>query len=133
MSCSRRKSLPPHDWQATPSGTKSASSRSYHASAPCCSNTTAARSTTSASSIASPHAVHCSAGMGTPQERCREMHQSGRVASMPRMRSSPHAGNHSTPATASSARSRSEPASIRMNHWAVARKMTGLWQRQQCG
>ncbi len=35
--------------------------------------------------------------MGTPQMRWREMHQSGRVATMLEMRSSPHAGSHVTP------------------------------------
>ncbi len=34
--------------------------------------------------------------MGTPQTRCREMHQSGRVAIMLCMRSLPHAGSHFT-------------------------------------
>ena len=33
-----------------------------------------------------------SAGIGTPQARWREMHQSGRVTNMPVMRSRPHAG-----------------------------------------
>src|SRR5580704_1734832 len=34
--------------------------------------------------------------MGTPHTRCREMHQSGRVAIMFESRSSPHAGSHFT-------------------------------------
>ena len=34
--------------------------------------------------------------MGTPQTRCREMHQSGRVAIMFDDRSSPHDGSHFT-------------------------------------
>src|SRR6202167_6548551 len=34
--------------------------------------------------------------MGTPHTRCREMHQSGRVAIMFDSRSSPHAGSHFT-------------------------------------
>ena len=74
--------------------------------------------------------------------RCREMHQSGRVAIMFEMRSSPHAGSHSTCLISSSARWRkvvSLPSavfigvSMPMNHCSVARKITGLWQRQQCG
>ena len=34
--------------------------------------------------------------MGTPQMRCRLMHQSGRVAIMLVMRSLPHAGSQTT-------------------------------------
>ena len=75
--------------------------------------------------------------MGTPQMRWREMHQSGRVAIMLEMRSSPQAGSHFTLRISSSARLRSVPPgsspSIEMNHCSVARKMMGLWQRQQCG
>ncbi len=41
--------------------------------------------------------------IGTPQTRWREMHQSGRVAIMFEMRSSPHAGVHFTLLIASSA------------------------------
>ena len=71
--------------------------------------------------------------MGTPHSRCREMHQSGRVAIMFRMRSSPQAGYHRTLATASRARCRKPPASRAMNHCSVARKMIGFLQRQQIG
>ena len=75
--------------------------------------------------------------MGTPQMRWREMHQSGRVAIMLEMRSSPQAGSHFTLRISSSARLRSVPPgsspSMEMNHCSVARKMMGLWQRQQCG
>ena len=44
-------------------------------------------------STASPHDVQSSAGIGTPHARCREMHQSGRFATMLKMRSRPHGGN----------------------------------------
>ena len=80
--------------------------------------------------------------MGTPQTRWREMHQSGRVAIMLEIRSSPHAGSHFTFLISSSVRVRSVSSSdfpsgigvsIEMNHCSVARKITGLWQRQQCG
>ena len=47
--------------------------------------------------------------MGTPQTRCREMHQSGRVAIMLCMRSSPHAGSHFTFLMSSSVRLRRVP------------------------
>src|ERR1700691_2552521 len=80
--------------------------------------------------------------MGTPQTRCREMHQSGRVAIIFESRSSPHDGSHFTCLIASRVRVRSVASfdfafgigvSIEINHCSVARKITGLWQRQQCG
>ena len=72
--------------------------------------------------------------MGTPQLRWREMHQSGRKAIMLWMRSLPQAGIHSTSRSmASRAFWRSPPASMAMNHWVVARKITGSLQRQQWG
>ena len=129
----------------SPAGTNSSIGRSYHASAPCSSNTFAACSTISAVRIASPQLVQSSAGIGTPHARWREMHQSGRLATMLKMRSWPHGGIHSTSLSiAWSAASRSvcgeRPSgvttgspSIRMNHCDVARKITGLWHRQQCG
>ena len=97
---------------------------------------------------ASPHFVQSTAGIGTPQTRWREMHQSGRFATMLYMRSCPHDGIQCTLLSmASSAASRSvlrlspEPSALcdhrfaiePMNHCDVARKITGLWQRQQCG
>ena len=140
MSRSRSNSVPPHAGHVRPSGTNSPIGRSYHASAPCTSNTAAARSTSAGVRRASPHFVQSSAGIGTPQARCREMHQSGLCAIMFDSRSRPHDGSHSTSrSTASSARARSVESvrprgpSILMNHCEVARKMTGLWQRQQCG
>jgi len=80
-----------------------------------------------------PQSSQSSTVIGTPQERWREMHQSGRWAIMPAMRSRPHAGIQRTRSICSSAASRSPPSSIEMNHWLVARKMTGCLQRQQCG
>ena len=95
--------------------------------------------------------------MGTPQMRWREMHQSGRVATMLVMRSWPQAGSQVTRLISSRARWRNGwfeagsalrsgrndrsgqqcdsgmGVSMLMNHCSVARVMTGLWQRQQCG
>ena len=72
--------------------------------------------------------------MGTPHERWREMHQSGRSATMDPIRFEAHAGIHSTSfSMALSAFSRRLFLSMDTNHWSVARKMTGSWQRQQCG
>ena len=123
-----------------PSGTNSSSGRSYQASAPCCvEDVSDALDQRRRSAATRRHAVQETAGIGTPQARWREMHQSGRLASMLWMRSSPQAGIHSTPldrlerASAACAAGRRRSRSIAMNHCGVARKITGLWQRQQCG
>src|SRR5882724_1234663 len=138
MFISRSKLVPPHDAQVRPSGMNSSVGRSYQASAPYWSNTAAVFSTRAGVVIASPHLAQSTAGIGTPQTRWREMHQSGRWATMLYMRSCPHDGIHRTLlSTASTAASRSvrapEGLSRAMNHCDVARKITGLWQRQQCG
>src|SRR5206468_1258788 len=146
MFISRSNVVPPHDGQARSDGTKSSVGRSYHESAPYCSNTAAVFSTSAGVTIASPHLTQSTAGIGTPHARWREMHQSGRFATMLYMRSWPQGGTHSTSrSTAFSAARRSVVASFLasvfrrtawssvMNHCDVARKITGLWQRQQCG
>src|SRR5436309_9028420 len=96
MFISRSKPEPPHFEQTIPGGTKSSVGRSYHASAPYCSNTVAARWTSAVVKCASPHDVQSMAGIGTPQTRWREMHQSGRLASMLKIRSCPQVGIHLT-------------------------------------
>ena len=73
--------------------------------------------------IDSPHPRHTSAGIGTPQARWREMHQSGRVRNMPVMRSRPQSGIQRTPLASATAASRRP--SMLMNHCDVARKITG--------
>jgi hypothetical protein len=81
-----------------------------------------------------PHDVQSTAGIGTPHTRWREMHQSGRFATMLYMRSWPQVGIHFTSLSmACSARSRnvcslsgSLTLSSAMNHCDVARKITGL-------
>src|SRR5579859_2963373 len=89
-----------------------------------------------------PHPSHRKTAIGTPQTRCREMHQSGRVSIMFERRSSPQEGSHFTFLISERVRVRSVSflppppgmgVSIEMNHCSVARKITGLWQRQQCG
>ena len=52
---------------------------------------------------------------------------------MPWMRALPQSGMKRVASIDCSARWRKSFASIAMNHCDVARKMTGLWQRQQCG
>src|ERR1700758_3634509 len=102
-----------------------------------------------------PQSAHRNTAMGTPQTRRGGMHHAGRVSVMFDMRSSPQDGSHFTFLISSSVRDRrvsllalcwdarfasgadeaSAPTcvSIEMNHCSVARKITGLWQRQQCG
>src|SRR6185436_7971887 len=91
----------------SPSGMNSSVGCSYHASAPYVSKTDAVFSTSAGDVIASPHLVQSTAGIGTPQTRWREMHQSGRFATMLYMRSWPQDGIHFTwLSTASTAASR---------------------------
>jgi hypothetical protein len=71
--------------------------------------------------------------MGTPQVRWREMHQSGRPATMPSMRAWPQSGTHCTSGMVFMASSRRPFCSMLMNHCGVARKMMGVLWRQQCG
>ena len=82
MFISRSNVVPPHAGHVEPGGTNSSVGRSYQASAPYCSNTAAACSTSAGVMIASPHFVQSTAGIGTPHARWREMHQSGRFATM---------------------------------------------------
>ena len=80
--------------------------------------------------------------IGTPQARWREITQSGRLSIMPVMRFSP-GGRHPARVLdrgqrAMRARSpvRHWPAmslSIAMNHCGVLRKITGFFERQECG
>src|SRR6185312_2297318 len=110
----------------------------YQASAPDLANSSTTFLFTCGSLRAWLQAVQTNFAIGTPQTRWREMVQSGRVATMFEIRSSPQAGSHLTFLISSNARLRNVPppgigVSIEMNHCSVARKMTGLWQRQQCG
>ena len=77
--------------------------------------------------------------IGTPQARWREITQSGRLSIMPVMRFSPCGGTHAVCSIAVSARCRrvsaglSMPLSIAMNHCGVLRKITGFFERHECG
>ena len=76
--------------------------------------------------------------MGTPQVRWRLMHQSGRDSTALRIRFSPESGTHCTGPMAAKALVRAEePVAMGLsratNHWSTARKMIGVFERQQCG
>jgi hypothetical protein len=82
--------------------------------------------------------------IGTPQARCREITQSGLLSIMPLIRFRPDSGTHCVTEIARSARSRKVSSafelplsamslSIAMNHCGVLRKITGFFERQECG
>src|SRR5512137_618926 len=127
------KSFPPQEGQAAPGGTSEASSLVNQALEPSAAKILATWRQTPASASGWPQDLHLKAGMGTPQERWREMHQSGRPATMPSIRSLPHSGIQQTRAMAWRAFSRRPSLSMEMNHCSVARNMTGFLQRQQWG
>ena len=123
MSRSRSNVRPPQCSHVRPSGTNVSIGRSYQASAFSTSKIDAARSMSAAVSSDWPQPWQTSAGIGTPHDRCREMHQSGRVRNMPVIRSRPQSGIQRTPLASEIAASRSP--SMLMNHCDVARKITG--------
>jgi hypothetical protein len=77
--------------------------------------------------------------IGEPQARWREITQSGFASIMPVIRFCPCGGTHCTVLIAASARWRSVspwPAialSMAMNHCGVLRKISGAFERQECG
>src|ERR1700678_299247 len=125
-----------------PAGRIESDSEVNHASAPARANNSTTFLLTALSFNGLPQPSQRKTAMGTPHTRCREMHQSGRVEIMFESRSSPQAGSHFTCLISSRVRERRTSSfdlppgigvSIEMNHCSVARKITGLWQRQQCG
>src|SRR5689334_3485905 len=142
MSVSFSNLVPPQCGHFVPAGTIEFGASVNHASAPDVrkSSTTFLLIALSLSGL--PQLSQRNTAMGTPHTRWREMHQSGRVSIMFESRSSPHDGSHFTFLISASVRVRNvsflpDPpgigVSIEMNHCSVARKITGLWQRQQCG
>ena len=102
------------------------------------------RSSLRISTVPSPFS-RTNTAIGTPQARWREITQSGLLTIMPLMRFSPCGGTQRVILMASSARARSVSAgfalpaasaiglSIAMNHCGVLRKITGFFERQECG
>src|SRR6185437_7422351 len=68
----------------------------YHASAPSRSKKGSTCLSASKSFSCSPHDSQVKTMRGTPQKRWREMHQSGRSATISRIRASPQEGFHFT-------------------------------------
>src|ERR1700752_4750514 len=142
MSVSFSNFVPPQCGHLIPAGSRLSDSGVNQESAPDFLKSSTTLRLTALSFSGLPQPTHKNTAIGTPHTRCREMHQSGRVWIMFDSRSSPHAGSHFTFLISASVRERSVsflPAppgigvSIEMNHCSVARKITGLWQRQQCG
>src|SRR5882757_9536789 len=96
MSDSLVNSAHPHLAQVVPGGSSSAADRVYQISAVCAANSATIGSRYLRSMIGVRQFLHSKAIMGTPQMRWREMHQSGRVAIMLEIRSSPQEGIHLT-------------------------------------
>ena len=114
----------------------------YQASAPSSSKASTMRTSTSGSCRISTEPSGFSlmkTAIGTPQARWREITQSGRDLIMPVMRFSPCAGTQRVTLIACSARARSVSPrfamslSIAMNHCGVLRKITGFFERHECG
>src|SRR5271155_4529400 len=101
MSSCLTKLATPHFVHLTPGATKSAAGRLYHASEPSRAKISSTRSIVAVNDATSAQSAHLTAGIGTPHARWREMHQSGRVSVMLRIRSRDQAGYHFTLSIAS--------------------------------
>ena len=91
-----------------------------------------------ASSFSTLPSASAKTAIGTPQARWRDSTQSGRSSIMARSRVCPAAGTKRVASIAARARERSvEPSpsslSICTNHCGVLRKMTGFFERHECG
>ena len=142
MSVSLRKVTLPHPAHFDSAGRRPSTGVECHASTPSRSKSSTILRFNAGSMRGLSHPSHLNTAMGTPQMRCRLMHQSGRVAIILVIRSLPHAGSQTTLSISSIVNclkvfswSWTEliGVSSEMNHCSVARKITGLWQRQQCG
>src|ERR1017187_5971619 len=142
MSVSLSNFVPPQCGPFVPAGRIVSDSDVNQASAPERANNSTTLRLMALSLSGLPQLSQRKTAIGTPQTRCLEMHQSGRVAIMFESRSSPHDGSHFTCLISSSVRVRSVSSfdfppgigvPMEINHCSVARKITGLWQRQQCG
>src|SRR5258708_1153384 len=96
MSISLRNSLWPQEAHAVRLGRSAAASWAYQASAPSFRKRSTMLLLTALSLRGSPHLSQRKTAMGTPQMRWREMHQSGRGASMLGVRSWPQPGCHTS-------------------------------------
>ena len=91
------------------------------------------RSITLGSRSGWPSDLRTKIGSGTPQTRCRDTHQSGRLSIIDVMRLRPCSGTKLVLPSALSAPARRPFSSIEMNHWAVLRKISGALDRHEWG
>src|SRR5574339_18018 len=133
MSRSFSSPVPPQCGQDVPSGSKADAGSVNQTSALFCSMIVAICAMITGSASTRRHELQVKAGMGTPQTRCRERHQSGRLAIIPLIRSFPQGGIHLTRLISAKACWRKSLMSIETNHCSVARKITAVLQRQQWG
>src|ERR1041385_6397342 len=138
MSISFSNFVPEQCGHFVPSGNTASASGVNHESAPARLKRSETFLFTAGSFNACSQLRQRNTAIGTPQARWREIHQSGRPEIILAIRSSPQEGSHFTFLMSSRVRLRKVPppfilASMEMNHCSVARKITGLWQRQQHG
>jgi hypothetical protein len=98
-----------------------------------CSKASTTRSTTRGRAAARRSACRRRPAIGTPQARWREMHQSGRCSIIERRRLRPASGTKRVASSGRSAFARRPLVSIEMNHCGVLRKISGAFERQECG
>ena len=102
-------------------------------SAPSRSTAAATRSTTSGSRSGSPVLRLVNTAIGTPQARWRDTHQSGLLSTIASIRLRACGGTQRTSAIAANAFCRRPSFSMLMNHCGVLRKISGAFDRQECG
>ncbi len=102
-------------------------------SAPSRSTAAATRSTTAGSRSGSPVSRWVKTAIGTPQARWRETHQSGLLSTIASIRLRACGGTQRVSSIAASAFSRSPFAAMLMNHCGVLRKISGAFDRHECG
>src|SRR5215470_20181919 len=95
MSFSLRNAVPPQG-HCVPGGRILLESTVYQESEPSRANRSTTAAFTAFDCNSFPQASQKNTAMGKPQTRWREIHQSGRVAIMLEMRSSPHPGSQFT-------------------------------------
>src|SRR6516164_4233527 len=100
---------------------------------PAFSTAAAIRSTTTGSRNGSPVCRCVNTAIGTPQARWRETHQSGRFSTIASIRFRPCSGTQRVCAIAAKAFCRRPFSSKPMNHCGVLRKISGAFDRQECG
>ena len=139
MSVSFWNSVPEQRAHTAPSGLSCSRGSCHQASTPPCSMAAAALSKISGRASGSPHSMQRSTVMGVPQDRWREMHQSGTpgdhgVDAVAALGGHPGGAVHALQAQLPQGLALpGSSSSMVMNHCSVARKKMGVLVRQQWG